>query len=98
MTDGTQAAAGSSCQRVGKNGGQGIGRSSREHGAAGGADGNASQLAKAVNGLCDGWARCPALTRFAALPYFAPDGTEHATHLQQGGMIRRYVIWRNNHA
>jgi hypothetical protein len=32
------------------------------------------------------------------LRYFALDGTDHATHEQQGSMIRRYIIWRNNHA
>ena len=29
---------------------------------------------------------------------FALDGTDHATHQQQASMIRRYIIWRNNHA
>jgi hypothetical protein len=24
--------------------------------------------------------------------------TGHATHEEQGSMIRRYIIWRNNHA
>jgi hypothetical protein len=33
-----------------------------------------------------------------ALRYFALDGTEHATHQEQGSMIRRYITWRNNHA
>jgi len=28
----------------------------------------------------------------------APDGTDHATHQEQASMIRRYIIWRNNHA
>jgi hypothetical protein len=28
----------------------------------------------------------------------APDGTGHATHRKQASMIRRYIIWRNNHA
>jgi len=32
------------------------------------------------------------------LRYFALDGTHHATHQQQASMIRRYIIWRNNHA
>jgi transposase len=36
--------------------------------------------------------------QFAALRYFALDGTDHATHQEQGSMIRRYIIWRNNHA
>jgi transposase len=36
--------------------------------------------------------------QFTALRYFALDGTDHATHHQQGSMIRRYIIWRNNHA
>jgi hypothetical protein len=30
--------------------------------------------------------------------YFALDGTGHATHEEQASMIRRYIIWRNNHA
>jgi hypothetical protein len=25
-------------------------------------------------------------------------GTDHATHQGQASMIRRYIIWRNNHA
>jgi transposase len=36
--------------------------------------------------------------QFTALRYFAPDGTDHASHEEQGSMIRRYIIWRNNHA
>jgi transposase len=36
--------------------------------------------------------------QFTALRYFALDGTDHATHKEQGSMIRRYIIWRNNHA
>ena len=36
--------------------------------------------------------------QFTALRYFALDGTDHATHHQQASMIRRYIIWRNNHA
>jgi transposase len=36
--------------------------------------------------------------QFTALRYFALDGTDHASHRQQGSMIRRYIIWRNNHA
>jgi transposase len=35
--------------------------------------------------------------QFTALRYFALDGTDHATHQQQASMIRRYLIWRNNH-
>jgi transposase len=35
---------------------------------------------------------------FTALRYFALDGTDHATHKEQASMIRRYIIWRNNHA
>ena len=35
--------------------------------------------------------------QFTALRYFALDGTDHATHQQQASMIRRYIIWRNNH-
>ena len=37
-------------------------------------------------------------TQFAALRYFTLDGTDHATHKEQASMIRRYIIWRNNHA
>jgi hypothetical protein len=29
--------------------------------------------------------------------YFALDGTGHATREEQASMIRRYIIWRNNH-
>jgi transposase len=36
--------------------------------------------------------------QFTALRYFALDGTDHATHEEQASMIRRYIIWRNNHA
>ena len=36
--------------------------------------------------------------QFTALRYFALDGTDHTSHKQQGSMIRRYIIWRNNHA
>jgi transposase len=36
--------------------------------------------------------------QFTALRYFALDGTDHATHKEQAIMIRRYIIWRNNHA
>jgi hypothetical protein len=36
--------------------------------------------------------------QFTALRYFALDGTDHASHREQGSMIRRYVIWRSNHA
>jgi hypothetical protein len=42
----------------------------------------------------------PRLTRrgqFTALRYSAFDGTGHASQ-QQASKIRRYVIWRNNHA
>jgi hypothetical protein len=35
--------------------------------------------------------------QFTALRYFALDGTDHATHNEQAGMIRRYIIRRNNH-
>ncbi|HEY6275019.1 MAG TPA: hypothetical protein VIX86_01685, partial [Streptosporangiaceae bacterium] len=30
--------------------------------------------------------------------HFALDGTGHASHQEQASMIRRYIIWRNNHA
>jgi hypothetical protein len=36
--------------------------------------------------------------QLTALRYFALDGTDHATHQEQGSMIRRYITWRNNHA
>ena len=36
--------------------------------------------------------------QFTALRYFTLDGTDHATHTEQGSMIRRYIIWRNRHA
>ena len=36
--------------------------------------------------------------QFTALRYFALDGTDHASHADQASMIRRYIIWRNNHA
>ena len=34
---------------------------------------------------------------FAALRYFALDGTDHLSHDEQNSMIRRYVAWRNRH-
>jgi hypothetical protein len=36
--------------------------------------------------------------QFTALRYFALDGTDHPSHKEQTSMIRRYIIWRNNHA
>src|SRR5512142_2506788 len=36
--------------------------------------------------------------QFTALRYFALDATDHASHKEQASMIRRYIIWRNNHA
>jgi transposase len=36
--------------------------------------------------------------QFTALRYFALDGSDHASHNEQASMIRRYIIWRNNHA
>jgi hypothetical protein len=38
------------------------------------------------------------IPQFAALRYFALDGTDHPSHKEQSSMIRRYIIWRNNHA
>ncbi|WP_424535418.1 hypothetical protein ACOZ38_35680 [Sphaerisporangium viridialbum] len=36
--------------------------------------------------------------QFTALRYFVLDGTDHASHKEQGSMIRpRYMIWRNRH-
>jgi hypothetical protein len=28
---------------------------------------------------------------------FTLNGTDHATHQEQGSMIRRYIAWRNRH-
>jgi len=36
--------------------------------------------------------------QFTALRYFTLNGTDHASHKEQASMIRRYIIWRNNHA
>jgi transposase len=36
--------------------------------------------------------------QFQALRYFTLDGTDHATHAEQGRMIRRYIAWRNRNA
>jgi hypothetical protein len=44
----------------------------------------------------DGW--CGSSAAAAALRYFALDGTDHATYKEQASMIRRYIIWRSNHA
>ena len=30
--------------------------------------------------------------------YSALDGTDHRSHEEQNGMIRRYIVWRNRHA
>ena len=30
-----------------------------------------------------------------ALRHFTLDGTDQASHKEQGSMIRRYIIWRN---
>ncbi len=35
---------------------------------------------------------------FAAPRYFAPDGTDHRTHTEQGDAIARYPRWRNARA
>jgi len=40
----------------------------------------------------------PDEAQFTALRYFTLDGTDHATHTEQASMIRRYIIWRNQHA
>ena len=44
--------------------------------------------------------RIPGLPRWvftsSALPPL--DGTDHSSHKEQASMIRRYIIWRNNHA
>jgi transposase len=36
--------------------------------------------------------------QFTALRNFALDGTDHTTHKEQASMVRRYIIWLNNHA
>ena len=36
--------------------------------------------------------------QFTAQRYFALDGTDHPSHREQASIIRRYIIWRNNHA
>lgn len=36
--------------------------------------------------------------QFQALRYFTLNGTDHASHEEQGRMIRRYLAWRNRHA
>jgi transposase len=36
--------------------------------------------------------------QFQALRYFTLDGTDHASHEEQGRMIRRYIAWRNRNA
>ena len=36
--------------------------------------------------------------QFTALRYFALDVTDPPSHKEQASMIRRYIIWRNNHA
>jgi hypothetical protein len=36
--------------------------------------------------------------QFTVPRYFALDGTAHASHKEQASMIRRYIIWRNNHS
>jgi hypothetical protein len=36
--------------------------------------------------------------QFTALRYFTLDGTDHASHREQGSMIRCYIAWRNRHA
>jgi hypothetical protein len=35
--------------------------------------------------------------QFTALRYLTLDGTDHASHREQGSMIRRYLAWRNRH-
>jgi transposase len=36
--------------------------------------------------------------QFTALRYFALDGSDYAGRKEQASMIRRYIIWRDNHA
>jgi hypothetical protein len=33
--------------------------------------------------------------QFTALGYFTLEGTDHPSHAEQAGMIRRYIAWRN---
>jgi hypothetical protein len=33
--------------------------------------------------------------QFTALGYFAVDGTDHSSHIEQASMIRRSIAWRN---
>jgi len=40
----------------------------------------------------------PDEAQFTAQRYFALDGTDHRNHRAQASMIRRYIIWRNQHA
>jgi hypothetical protein len=50
---------------------------------------------------CDGLATATATMRdrkLSILRYFTLAGTDHASHKEQASMIRRYIIWRNNHA
>ncbi|MFF7947637.1 hypothetical protein [Streptomyces griseorubiginosus] len=35
--------------------------------------------------------------RFTALRCFALDSIDHASHKEQGNLIRRYITWRNKH-
>jgi transposase len=35
--------------------------------------------------------------QFTALREFTLNGTDHASHREQGSMIRRYIAWRNRH-
>ena len=35
--------------------------------------------------------------QFTALRYFTLNGTDHKSHREQAGMIRRYIAWRNRH-
>ncbi len=35
--------------------------------------------------------------QFTALRYFTLNGTDHHSHKEQASMIRRYIIWRNQH-
>nr|WSX76743.1 hypothetical protein OH826_24685 [Streptomyces sp. NBC_00899] len=35
---------------------------------------------------------------FSALYYVTLDGTDHASHREQGGMVRHDITWRPKHA
>jgi hypothetical protein len=44
-----------------------------------------------------GWWKNRLECQFTALREFALNGTDHASHLEENGMIRRYIAGRNRH-